>query len=301
MCLFNDDGTTFSINYNESQFLSYSKDGQLNWSKNIRLHHELEKRGEHILSLSEKNKSIENKNIRFDLLKIYDQRTGDEVASWDTEEHWDEILKILSDAKKVNPKLREFINEASTAGRGYEYTHLNSLKEIPPNDLYPAISYLKPGNLIVGMNCLGFFLFLDPSMSQIEGVYHYQQEMECNTHDAQVLASGRILFFRNYHLTPGDGPALIEIDPRLREEVWSFKTKNDNPMRSNSLGSVTKLSNGHYFYLDRGQADQLGPVEIRPDGEMVNALELKKIVDYQKANPYRARILDLKKYLENSL
>lgn len=299
VCLFYDDGSIVSISYQQRKFRSYSPLGDLVWSKDLPLHHELEatKDRKKILSLSEEVKMIDGKKIRIDILKIYN-RKGEELASWNLDTHWEEIKKILSDAKKAEPYLVFF--DHKVYGRINEFTHINSIKEIPENDLYPQINYLKPGNLIVGMNCLGFFLFFDPNLTRIEGVYHYQNEISCNTHDAQVLPNGHILFFRNFTLNVGDGATLVEIDPALGNEVLSLETKALDPIKSSSRGSVFLLKNKNLIYIDWGQGNHMGVVEVSRNGEIANALDQRMLNAVELDKPYRVRAGPFKTFLDNA-
>lgn len=233
-------------------------------------------------------------NVRFDVFSIFSQ-DGEEVARWSTYDHFQEIAEIVEKAGKTLPSIE---NKKGTPF--IEYTHSNAFKEIPLNDLYPQVPYLKPGNYILGLNCLGLFLFLDKTLKKIEGVYHYQKHSSCNTHDAQVLKNGHILHLVNFENIPGDGVRLVELNPLTNEIVWSFKNPFSDKNLSNIKGSIQALPNGNILYIDHGQTDNKAVVEMSRSGQVVNAIELSVFDKIYGERPYRARSGDFKKYLDNS-
>lgn len=298
MCIFFKDGSYIQNIY--PQNLRYISAGHtLITSKNIMAHHELEASHDQkrIALVADHFMEKDGKKRRYDILKILNRDLND-LYTWSTLTHWEELNKILQDAGKPPLVLNEYIHQK--IGKTYEYTHINSLKEIPANDLYPQLSYLKPGNYIATMNCMGLFMFFDPTLSRIEKVIHYQNHIACNAHDAHVLKSGHILYFRNYAKSPEDGPALVEINPMTLEETWNWKINSIDSAESMSQGSVQFLSNGNFLYVDRGHADNMGAVEISRHGIIANALDQEMLKAVLKHKPYRARIEDLGQFLENT-
>lgn len=299
LCYFFEDGSYLVGKSQRSTLRYHSPNGTLIWSKTEDIHHELDLSADkkRIFFLSDEMQLINGVKTRFDVLKIID-RDGNELHKWSTFEHWPDILKILEE-KNQKPFLFNFVS--GKYGPLSEYIHANSFKEIPPNDLYPKLGYMKPGNLIVGMNCLGLFLFLDPTLSRIEKVYRYQNFLGCNTHDAQVLPSGHILFFRNYKEHSLDGPALVEINPLTETIAWQLSTDSADKELSDTRGSVQKLSNGNFLYADKGQANHMSVVEISNNGTIVHALDQRMLEEAQIDRPYRAKVhKDLKQFLKNS-
>lgn len=300
LCLFQKDGTTIYASYNSKKLVKVRPNGIKEWESPVAVHHEMSlTRDQRILLLSESIRNFRgDNNARFDVFKIFNQE-GKELASWDTFEHFEEILELLKlTGKDFPPKLAV---KSNPFGEFVEYTHANSFKEVPPNPLYPAVSYLKPGNYILGMNCLGLFLFLDHDLKKIEGVYHYQGSLSCNTHDAQVLNNGHILHLLNYESLPSNGMTLVEIDPVTGSRHWEYKNLLTDSLNSNYQGSVQLLPNGNMLYIDNGQIDNKAPAEISRSGLMINALDRNKIYEMTGFKPYRARISDdFKSHVENS-
>lgn len=300
LCLFQKDGTTIYASYRANLLVKEFANGTREWAAPIPVHHEMSLTHDgNILLLSESIRRFRgDNNARFDVFKILNQE-GEELASWDTFDHFDEILQILKEAGKDFPLKLDV--KSNPFGEFVEYTHANSFKEVPPNSLYPAIPYLKPGNYILGMNCLGLFLFLDRDLKKIVGVVHYQSFLSCNTHDAQVLTNGHILHLLNYEALPSNGMTLVEIDPLSGERVWEYKNKLSDSLNSNYQGSVQLLANGNMLYIDNGQIDNKTPVEISREGLLVNALDRSTVVEMIGFKPYRARSSDdLKSHMDNS-
>ncbi len=300
LCLFQKDGTTIYASYRAKRLVKVKSNGLKLWETSVGVHHEMSlTKDNRILLLSESIRDFRgDKNARFDAFKIYNQK-GEELASWDTFEHFEEILRILKDAGKEFPPRIDV--KSNPFGAFVEYTHANSFKEIPENDLYPQVSYLKPGNYILAMNCLGLFLFLDHELKTIVGVHHYQNFLSCNTHDAQVMKNGHILHLLNYDTRVGDGMTLVEIDPVSGNRVWEYKNTLSDKVNSNYQGSVQLLPNGNMLYIDNGQIDNKTPVEISRAGLVAHALERSTLYELIGFKPYRARISeDFQSHIKNS-
>lgn len=299
MCIFFDDGSYVSDIYLKGILKNVSATGSLIWRIQEEVHHELDLSLDKkmIYYLSDDVKIINGKRVRYDVFKIIN-RQGVELSRWSFYDHWGEIEKILEDEKKQ--KAFELNFSHPKYGPMTEFTHANSLKEIPENKLYPEVPYLKPGNLIAGINCLGFIMIFNPTLTRIEKVFHYQQHLGCNIHDTQVLSSGEILFFRNFDLKMGDGPSLVKINPLTGKTILNLATDSSDPMKSSSQGSVQELENGNLLYIDKGQANHMGVVEISKDGKIVRALDQRMLDRAQMDKPYRARSLKLRKFLEKA-
>jgi hypothetical protein len=290
MCIFTPDNKIFSLHYKESKLEKHTIKGELIWSRPMPIHHELELTHDHkkILTLSEKIQNIKGKKIRFDSLKVLNEE-GVELFSWDTFKHLNELKKILTKEKKSLTLIKDSYNERY--GNIFEYTHLNSIKEIPENLSYPKLEFMKPGNFVVNMNCFGFMLFFDPELKSILGTIHYQPETICNSHDLQVQPNGKIVYFRNFKNKPGDGASIIEFDPISKTTTLELNLKSELPYQSNSLGSVQLLSNDHFLVADRGLSKSTSVAEIDRRGNILKSFSRELLKGALGNDPYRARVI----------
>lgn len=299
LCHFFEDGS-YLIGKTKGKRLNYfSANGSMVWSKEVSFHHELElsQDKKKIFFLTDEIVSVNGIKTRYDVFNIID-RQGRELHRWSMGDHIVEISKILEGKNFKTPK---YTFNHKLYGLVNENMHLNSFKEIPPNDLYPKLSYMKPGNFIAGINCLGFFLFFDPTLSHIEKVFHYQRPLDCNCHDVQVLPNGHILFFRNYDNFLNEGPSLVEIDPLTESIAWSLRLNTSDREKSKARGSVQKLPNGNLLFANLGQDSFMSVGEISPEGNISRALDQRALSKAGIDKPYRVRAYkELASFLKNA-
>lgn len=314
LCLFMDDGSRYSLKastvdktgYVQGKITRYSKTNQIVWQKNLDVHHELSLTPDkqHLTFISSESGEADGRKIRFDVMNVSDLN-GNIIKRWSTKDHFSEIKKEMAHWKRELLYLD--IKTSIPFPDHYEFTHINSFKEIPPNESYGQLPWFQPGNYIIGVNCLNLFFILDQDLNKIIKTISYgNYDQACGTHDAQVLSNGNILHYVNVKHLNEKKSYLQEYDPRSREVVWSWPDDKNLNFFNPMLGSVQRLKNGHTVFTDkvslesssrwiRGKNPSI--IEIDKDGEIVRKWNLE-LLGFNEL--YRARILPLGRYLENT-
>lgn len=296
LCHFFADGSWLGLKYLNHKFGLYNSNNSTIWEKNVSAHHELFiTRDYKILILASETGQLDGVKTRFDTLKIYDLK-GNEISSWSFRDHVEEFKKILSQHKKnffvLTPPRTLFPGHQ-------EFTHVNSFKEIPPNDLYPQLDYMKPGNYIVGVNCYNLFFIMNKALTRIEKVLNYSSnDQMCGTHDAQVLSSGKILHYMNHDSKDRPASRLELFDPSQNKAITIWPKDPQTKFYNSLRGSIQPLDNGGYLFTDK--IEQIGGVaeikEINAEGTIIRVWKMNL---RNNDTVYRARKLKLGKYLKN--
>ena len=232
----------------------YSPKGELIWSKEYRVHHEIEK-GEdnNIYILTRENRTYNEKEVEFDkIVKL--SENGSFIDEWDTFENLDEIQRLF-DSENYTVKYNK---------RGvFDYFHANSIDYIPKNanDDDPRF---QEGNLIISLSHVELIVILDKNSKEI--VWHWGPgELEF-MHTPRMLRNGNIIIFENGALEPENKrnySRIIELDPVKKEIVWEYKADPPESFYSSVKGSVQELPNnnllvceamaGHVFEIDKNK------------------------------------------------
>lgn len=313
LCIFQDDGSRIQSiegeDANIGEIRYYSLSNHVLWSHKDHPHHELQISNDKrkIFYLSSEFGILGNKRVRFDTLNLLNLKDGRLIGKWSFKTNFNNYKMIL---EHHNRPFRLFKYGKKLPYTDDELGHFNSLKEIPANKLYPKLKFLKPGNFILGANCLGLFIIFNHNLKKIEKVIDYNHQLDCNTHDAQVLPNGHFLHFNNFEAGSSNLPAkssLVEIDPVSNLVYWKWPdVKNPYVFSNYGMGSVQRIENGYTLFTDRGVPTSDSNKRIKsPEVNIINSFG--EIIFTWKINfdtgqgVYRAKILNLDKFLENSL
>lgn len=305
-CIFLEDGSYISsiLYENTPQIIRFSAYGEILWKRKLAVHHQMklsnDKKKVFVLS----QEWLPNKlcRTRFDKIEALDVDNGKSLFSWRTVEH----VKELVDLKKkygTEPLLFQLAAISKPGSPGCEFSHLNSIYEIPENETYKSIPAFKPGNFLVNYQGAGPVVILDDRMKKIlwdSGLS--SQKKQLDIHDPQVLSNGEIIFFRNSHLPDDIFTSSVEtFNPVTEKTVVLFPTKKEDRFFSAIGGSVQVL--GTELLIASNNVDEGGQV-LRVDA--------KGNLLYKYLNPNReppsdkpiffqdVKVYDLSSFLKNN-
>lgn len=281
-----------------SKLTYFNKRMQILWQKNIIVHHSLESSFDQrkILLLANEFKSYNGVLTRFDVIKILDLKTGDELASWSSFDHSDKILKMVTwkYIKEEHPAYWEKNKDEAPAN--FEFFHFNSFYEIPKNPKEKELPFIHENNYVVNTG-LGPVLFFDKNLNLLSSVL-LNPSPHVNLHDVQVTPEGHLLIYRNWTQESKSRLELLEL-PQLKT-LWSFSgNRKFSNFFSKSLGSVQQLENGNFFFSDITEGGRI--LEIKPNGDLLNDIEYPEI-DLQTNQPrqiLKAKIRNLAGFISN--
>lgn len=299
LCVFLEDGSYISTT--QKAMTRRDKFGRVLWSIDKFIHHEL--------SLSpDKTKFFYittdyldylGKLTRFDVLNISDLE-GKIIKQYRLFDHKEEILK-LSDVK-FEKTAWHMPDEDNYPGAPYEFSHVNSIQEIPENKLGQTNTAFKQGNFIVSFNGLGLILILDHELKNILWSRKAVNKSMFSSHNVLVIPNGNILYFNNINGNPDDEYTSIdEINPLTNEIVWQFKLVGSNFKINKLWGGCQLMEDGNLLITENSTVGKIIVVgrDKKIKREFVNHYR------YSKAKEgfywYRANHLDLTKYLKNSI
>jgi hypothetical protein len=264
-----------------SELILFNEEMNQIWKKPLHFHHQINRSrsGLAILGLSSEVLSQGAKKIRSDSLYVLD--IGGNL-----------IQKIVPFAAKTHYSL--FNWDTIPKGVGFENSHINTFREIPPN--FSPIPAFQAGNYLF-MDTFSRQLFiLDHSLTKIIWSFPLAAIKIDLAHDAQVLSSGNILLFENHHICP-DGPCsrIVEFDPSTRKVRWSFGAPLFHFFHPTNAG-VEQLDNGNLLFTDVYN-DRARLTEINRDGTLVRSLDL---TSQQGSSIEQVRLRDLSAFLKNN-
>lgn len=301
LCVFFEDGARVEMrDANNERSIDYiSQSGEVIWSFKDLPHHDLQVTADkkRIYYLGSEYAIVDNKNVRFDTLNIR-SIAGKLIAKWSFKSNLNILKKILTDH---NRPFQFFLFGRQHPFNKFEIGHFNSFKEIPSNNMYPKLKYLKPGNFILGANCLGLFIIFNHNLKKIEKTIDYNNKNDCNTHDVQVLPNGNILNFSNHEAGEIKSRSFIkELDVFNKTVVWTWPRYSDYAFSHRLLGSIQRLPNGDVLTIDyaKNSQEKAKVLKINSNGKIVEKWLLNHS---EEARIYRARLLNLDKFLENSI
>lgn len=232
----------------------YDSHQQIIWSKDLDLHHVLkfseDKRN--IFLLSYEHHQFLGSPFVFDVISKLDLN-GVEVARFNTYDIKDDLSKACS------PYPRPY-NMSDTPGVK-EFTHLNSLYEIPENPKSQKFPWMKKGNIVVNMLGLNVIAIFDPQLKLLKTL-PYSKDCFGIYHDAQILPSGDLLVFRNIFELDLDKSDVVIMDI----ETGEIKRRAMVPY-SAIRGSVQLLKNNHLLISESSKGGRA--FELDENGKMV--------------------------------
>ena len=145
----------------------------------------------------------------------------------------------------------DLVKQAKQVGRGHradELTHFNSFHEIPPLDLGLKLpDYARAGNFVLNARFMGVF-FVSSDLKKVLHFMPLKDSHEHNTHDVQVLPSGKLLYFNNRAVgdTRGETFSTVEeMDLSTMEVQRLFSGEPRQIFFSPDGGSVQRLDQDH--------------------------------------------------------
>lgn len=244
LCLFLDDGSFVSVH--ENGIRRYDKKNEILWDVEGNFHHQinLSHDKKRILAIGSKVESIAKKLIRIDTISIIDLngRVLNEIGA-------EKLLEWTNQSSSDFPVPHW---ESDTRAK-IEMTHLNSIHEVPKLSSARNDLPFSEGDYIVNGLAHGLFV-LSPDLKRIRLHKIITSSTIHRVHDAQVLASGRILFFNNMVSDSTDFnrySAIQEFDP-VTERIASIFEANPAAMfYSRVCGSVQALDEDTIMFSDR--------------------------------------------------
>jgi hypothetical protein len=300
-CSFSPNGEWLSL-VGSNLFL-YNKDNTVKYKFPYKVHHELKfsNDGKKIYFLSSEIKIFKGKKTRFDIINISDNN-GHILAQWKSSDHLSELYQELS-LNLVDSLIPfQMYNEFFAADEQHEFSHINAIYEIPANHLENDLSYLKQGNLIITFNGLGSVAVFDPQLKRIE--HFFQKILNAKLfgfHDAQILANGHLIMFKNLNERAGNAYTSIEEYDIQKEKIfWSFEFKEPQFKLNEISGAVQVLENNNILIAENSFGGR--SVELNRDG----IIQWEKYNDFYNTlvrkpkSVFRAKKLDLTGFLKNN-
>lgn len=274
-CQFLDDGSYLSADQDHLKY--FSKKNELIWQKDGHYHHQLnlthdQKR---ILVLT----SAVVKNIRQDKFQVLDL-AGNIIA----EELADTYLKQIKEKKPFSE---------------LELTHFNSFYEIPTlNEGLKLPEYVKPGNFILNSYRLGYFIV----SSDLKLVLHREKfngSTDHQTHDAQILPDGKLIYFNNIHSESEKSNAFSsvdEIDLTQNKSTVLFMASPKQAFFSRHCGGVQYLDKDHVLFSHMLAGTYIYSLK---DQKMVSNIYRTHLNGHKFYPAQQVKALNLKKFLSH--
>lgn len=242
-------------------------------------------------------------NTRFDVINVAD-RNGKVLASWSLADHKDEIIRLFHQEKLI-PAM-PFLMDRNTypVPVTHEFSHLNSISEIPPNAYEIFLPYMKRGNLLVTFNGLGRLVIFDPMLKRIEHIFdnEFLGLEDYGFHDAQILPNGHLTIYKNMNLEEKPPyTTLNEYDVLLKKKVWSYRLKKPQFDLNKINGTFQVLSNDNVVISDNTRGGNV--VEMTRSGDIVFR-KFNERMDKDTDLPvmiYRAKKVAADKFLMNNI
>lgn len=293
-CAFLPDGRV--ISGQTTQLSMYSPEGKLLWQKDIGTHHQvnLNLAKSKILTLSSEVNPENKKLVRYDVAMVLDFN-GNVTARFRVFEHKQELEKWLPASRRG----KTYESPQIVPGVSLEYSHANSIYEIPDNPLAKLNPAFAQGNYVLNVSSLRLFLILDKEMKKI--IWHapaakFHSDL---VHDLQVLTNGDLLFFSNNGPRKNDKLSTVyECQPLTGKVVWRWPLKPRPDIASLHSGGAQLLENGNILLSDNTR-EGVG-IEVDRKAKMLwmmpNRLEKDEVpFHFQQIKRY-----DLTEFLKNN-
>lgn len=225
----------------ESTISLFEKDGSIVWQIHRFAHHifHLNLDRTRILTLGSVEKMYEGRLTRADSLLIIDM-DGKLLQEWNL---FDSLAEIEDRTGEHKVFLENNMSSYYRAKR--EVSHVNSIYEIPKNDLALINPAFSAGNYIVNLYLpLMRFIVLSSDFKKILWI----SKNRYNAHDVQVLPSGEILFYQNSSASNATVSDLVKLNPITEEVTWSFGQQER--FFSEIHGNIQFLSKDVFLYTD---------------------------------------------------
>jgi len=280
----------------------YDSEMKLLWERKMHVHHMLRETNDHkLLVLSSSVHLFRNVMTRFDKIYKFDMN-GNVEGSFD-------FFANVHDLENANPLLLarglgpyEWDHVALPEVH-WEYSHANSVFEIPLSPAAKSIPAFQAGNIIVNVSSANYILILDKDLKKILYSFTYLPNFDGDlvTHDVQVLKNGHLLVYvNNRQIGNNYVSTLEEFDQVEKKLVWQFHPKRSAVFNSKFSGGVQILDDGNILYSDTTRGGEV--VEINRQGQELMRWSVPW-VDPKTSKPLglqEAKQLDLSQFLQHN-
>lgn len=269
-CNFLDDGSYISyVFFPDGRYIvRFGANNQIIWKRKFDVHHQLKLSADKkkLIALTvEFVKTPICKTTRYDNFSVLDVETGKSLFSWNSADH---INKITELKMKYSSPILMSSTEAKPNATVCKITHLNSVYEIPENQLSNKIPAFKAGNFIVNFLGLGAVLIVDQKTKEIiwESSLKRDNFSYLGLHDVQVLDTGELMYLRNSEANRAQQKySRFEIhNPITFETRIIYPTKLADNFTSGQMGGIQKIDTG---YLLSANSNEEGGWVIKIDAE----------------------------------
>lgn len=279
-CQFMPDGSYLSAT--DVNLKYQSKNNELIWELPAHYHHQLnlthdQKR---ILVLSTAIAQVKGKSIRQDLFRVLsmDGKVLHEAPAQDY------LKQIKQENHQFTPT---------------ELTHFNSFYEIPPmNEGLKLPDYIRPGNFILNAYRLGILIV----SADLKTVLHYRSltnSKNNQTHDAQILPNGKLIYFNNEAQDGGQNilhSSIDEIDLNQDKQTIIFTAEPKEMFFSRHCGGVQYLDQDHVLFSHMLAGTYIYSMK---DKKIISNLYRTHLNQQRFYPAQQVKALDLKKFLSH--
>lgn len=284
---------------NDKSVMLLDQHEQIVWKKDEYVHHALSAVDNYksIVYLSDEDQMFNGDLTRFDVIKKVSMENAEVQAEWKLFEHQEEILKALpwKYVKKDHLLDRQMGGHPHSKAM-YEFLHFNSIYEIPKNEAYPKLPYMKPGNFIVSAG-ISLILFFDNHLNLIHTKV-YDDISYTTFHDVQVLPDGQMLIYHNAAASFWCS-RLEVVDSESLKPTWTYQDESLEKLCSNRFGSVQLLPNGNFLFSDVSSGGRV--VEINKEGLILNDFfhPEKDPITQRPLDIYKVKAVDLTDFFKS--
>jgi hypothetical protein len=155
----------------------------------------------------------------------------------------------------------------SNAGNNLgDWLHANDVEVLTSDDA-AAFPFAEAGDLLISMREVSAIAILNVEQEKVTWLARGDW---FGQHDPDFLSNGNILLFNNIDMqTDSAGTqtsSIIEINPKTRAVVWSYKGTEAEPFFTSARGSQQRLPNGNTL-ITESQGGRI--IEVTMDGDIV--------------------------------
>ena len=205
---------------------------------------------------------FENVRVRSDVIAEIDP-SGNEVWRWEAHDH----LDLSECGARSCPDLTQ--EKYITGKERFDWTHINTIREIPNNQWYEeGDERFRPGNIMIMVRNFWTSMIIDRNSGKIVWRFHGTQRHKISGgHESHMIepdlpGAGNVLIFDNGRVH--EQSSILEVNPTNQEIVWKYSDGKN--FFSRVAGSAQRLPNGNTLISE----DATGRVfEVNEAGEEV--------------------------------
>jgi hypothetical protein len=232
------------ISYLVDQLVLWRPDGLPAWKVINTVHHDIsvdEKNGTVFIVTWQplRKKGVKGK-IDTDTIRGYNLR-GEQVFAWKFPEHMREFESVIK-----QPVQRQLSEPSEPV---FEFTHINSVQEIPENPVAAKVPAFRAGNILVNDFRYGVIFVIDRRTKKI--VWHYYPEHGVLAHSVRLNEEGLIVFLSNKKNKTVQGKSRYSsidfLDPIKKEIAYSITTSPKKSFSTSYWGSLQLLPGNRFL------------------------------------------------------